>query len=41
LPQQRIRRPNLAELIAGYEEKFNNPYFAASLGAIEGIIFPL
>jgi acetyl-CoA carboxylase carboxyltransferase component len=29
-----------AELIAGYEEKFNNPYFAASLGAIEEIIAP-
>jgi propionyl-CoA carboxylase beta chain len=29
-----------AELIAGYEEKFNNPYFAASLGAIEEIIHP-
>ena len=29
-----------AELIASYEEKFNNPYFAASLGAIEEIILP-
>jgi propionyl-CoA carboxylase beta chain len=29
-----------AELIAGYEEQFNNPYFAASLGAIEEIILP-
>ena len=29
-----------AELIKGYEEKFNNPYFAASLGAIEEIIAP-
>lgn len=29
-----------AELIAGYEEKFNNPYFAASLGAIEEVILP-
>ena len=29
-----------AELIAGYEEKFNNPYFAASLGAIDEIILP-
>jgi acetyl-CoA carboxylase carboxyltransferase component len=29
-----------AELIAGYEEKFNNPYFAASLGIIEEIIQP-
>jgi propionyl-CoA carboxylase beta chain len=29
-----------AELIAGYEAKFNNPYFAASLGAIEEIILP-
>ncbi|MRR17959.1 MAG: acyl-CoA carboxylase subunit beta [Deltaproteobacteria bacterium] len=29
-----------AELIADYEEKFNNPYFAASLGAIEEIILP-
>ena len=29
-----------AELIAGYEKKFNNPYFAASLGIIEEIIQP-
>ena len=29
-----------AELIAGYEEKFNNPYFAASLGAIDEVIAP-
>ena len=29
-----------AELIAGYEEKFNNPYFAASMGIIEEIIQP-
>ncbi|MFO7570811.1 MAG: acyl-CoA carboxylase subunit beta, partial [Smithellaceae bacterium] len=29
-----------AELIAGYEEKFNNPYFAASLGAIDEVILP-
>jgi len=29
-----------AELIAGYEEKFNNPYFAASLGAIEEVVLP-
>jgi acetyl-CoA carboxylase carboxyltransferase component len=29
-----------AELIKSYEEKFNNPYFAASLGAIEEIIAP-
>jgi len=29
-----------SELIAGYEEQFNNPYFAASLGAIEEIILP-
>jgi propionyl-CoA carboxylase beta chain len=29
-----------AELIAAYEEKFNNPYFAASLGVIEEIIAP-
>jgi len=29
-----------AELIASYQEKFNNPYFAASLGAIEEIILP-
>ena len=28
------------ELIKGYEEKFNNPYFAASLGAIDEIITP-
>jgi acetyl-CoA carboxylase carboxyltransferase component len=29
-----------AELIAGYEEKFNNPYFSASMGIIEEIIHP-
>ena len=29
-----------AELIEGYEEKFNNPYFAASLGAIDEVILP-
>jgi len=29
-----------AELAAAYEEKFNNPYFAASLGYIEEIIAP-
>lgn len=29
-----------AELSAGYEEKFNNPYYAASLGAIEEVILP-
>jgi len=29
-----------AELINAYEEKFNNPYFAASLGIIEEIIEP-
>ena len=29
-----------AELIAGYEEKFNNPYFAASLAAIDEVILP-
>jgi acetyl-CoA carboxylase carboxyltransferase component len=29
-----------AELIASYEEKFNNPYFAASLGIIDEIIAP-
>jgi propionyl-CoA carboxylase beta chain len=29
-----------AELIVAYEDKFNNPYFAASLGAIEEIIAP-
>lgn len=29
-----------AELIAAYEEKFNNPYFAASMGIIEEIIVP-
>jgi len=28
------------ELIKGYEEKFNNPYFAASMGIIEEIIQP-
>lgn len=29
-----------AELVAAYEEKFNNPYFAASMGIIEEIIVP-
>jgi propionyl-CoA carboxylase beta chain len=29
-----------AELVAAYEEKFNNPYFAASLGIIDEIITP-
>ncbi len=29
-----------AELINSYEKKFNNPYFAASLGIIEEIIQP-
>ena len=29
-----------ADLIAGYKEKFNNPYFAASMGIIEEIIHP-
>jgi propionyl-CoA carboxylase beta chain len=29
-----------AELIAAYEDKFNNPYFAASLGIIDEIIAP-
>jgi propionyl-CoA carboxylase beta chain len=29
-----------AELAAAYEDKFNNPYFAASLGIIEEIIVP-
>jgi propionyl-CoA carboxylase beta chain len=28
------------ELVTTYEEKFNNPYFAASLGIIEEIITP-
>lgn len=28
------------ELIASYEEQFNNPYFAAGLGAVDEIIFP-
>ena len=28
------------ELVTAYEEKFNNPYFAASLGIIEEIIAP-
>jgi propionyl-CoA carboxylase beta chain len=28
------------ELAAAYEDKFNNPYFAASLGIIEEIIAP-
>jgi len=28
------------ELVAAYEEQFNNPYFAASLGIIEEIIAP-
>ena len=29
-----------AELIAAYEDKFNNPYFAATMGIIEEIIAP-
>ena len=29
-----------AELVAAYEEKFNNPYFASSMGIIEEIIAP-
>ncbi len=29
-----------AELIAAYEEKFNNPYFAASMGIVDEIILP-
>jgi propionyl-CoA carboxylase beta chain len=29
-----------AELVAAYEEKFNNPYFAATLGIIDEIIAP-
>ena len=29
-----------AELIADYEEKFNNPYYAASLGAIDEVLAP-
>jgi propionyl-CoA carboxylase beta chain len=29
-----------AELVRSYEEQFNNPYFAASLGIIEEIIRP-
>ena len=29
-----------AELVAAYEDKFNNPYFAASLGIIDEIIAP-
>jgi propionyl-CoA carboxylase beta chain len=29
-----------ADLVAAYEEKFNNPYFAASMGIIEEIIVP-
>jgi methylmalonyl-CoA decarboxylase subunit alpha len=29
-----------AELVVAYEEKFNNPYFTASLGIIEDIIAP-
>ncbi|MEN6620084.1 MAG: acyl-CoA carboxylase subunit beta [Smithella sp.] len=29
-----------AELIAAYEDKFNNPYFAASMGIIDEIILP-
>jgi len=28
------------ELVAAYEEQFNNPYFAASMGIIEEIIAP-
>lgn len=29
-----------AELAASYEEQFNNPYFAASLGIVDEIILP-
>jgi len=29
-----------AEPIAAYEDKFNNPYFAATMGIIEEIIAP-
>jgi propionyl-CoA carboxylase beta chain len=29
-----------AELVASYENQFNNPYFAASMGIIEEIIAP-
>ncbi|PKN53287.1 MAG: methylmalonyl-CoA carboxyltransferase [Deltaproteobacteria bacterium HGW-Deltaproteobacteria-13] len=29
-----------AELVAAYEDKFNNPYFAASMGIIDEIIAP-
>ncbi len=29
-----------AELAAAYEDKFNNPYFAASMGIIDEIIAP-
>ncbi|MEN6332366.1 MAG: acyl-CoA carboxylase subunit beta [Smithella sp.] len=29
-----------AELIAAYEDKFNNPYFAASMGIVDEIILP-
>jgi len=29
-----------SELVAAYEEQFNNPYFAASMGIIEEIIAP-
>lgn len=29
-----------AELVASYEQQFNNPYFAASMGIIEEIILP-
>ncbi|MEE9912433.1 MAG: methylmalonyl-CoA carboxyltransferase [Deltaproteobacteria bacterium] len=36
-PDPAVKR---AELIADYEEKFNNPYYAASLGAIEEVILP-
>ena len=28
------------ELVGAYEEQFNNPYFAASMGIIEEIIAP-
>jgi propionyl-CoA carboxylase beta chain len=29
-----------AELAAAYEEKFNNPYFAATLGIVDEVILP-
>ena len=38
--QMRLGPENVAELIADYEEKFNNPYVAAELGLVDEVIEP-